>query len=186
MSFLMFFSVVSDMSDEGREFLLQLYDQYYSLARKIIFDVTKDEHSQDDLIADMFINLSDKLALLENLSEKQRTSYIVTTSKNVAFNFIKRRHLERLLFLDDKDYGMLIAADYDMEGEYLYHETMDEIVAIVHKLPEFWQLLYKNKYQLDLSSKQIADLLNVQPSSVRMNLTRLRRMLKAAINKKEM
>ena len=58
---------------------------------------------------------------------------------------------------------------------YLEKERQEELLAIFREMREEEQQLLMGKYLMDLSDAELAQTLGCKPSSIRMKLTRVRR-----------
>lgn len=61
------------------------------------------------------------------------------------------------------------------EVAYLEKERRKELLSAFQSMPEIEQLLLFGKYSMDMSDFELAQIVGCKPSSVRMKLTRARR-----------
>lgn len=50
--------------DDDKAFMLSLYNNYYGLVRKTVYNITHDADNAEDLINDTFIKLIEKISLI--------------------------------------------------------------------------------------------------------------------------
>ena len=85
----MFATLVTQLDDDDRAFMLDLYKNYYNLARKNIFNITHSKDDLEDLIDDVFVKLIEKVSLIRNFECCKLTTYIVYTIKSVSINHLR-------------------------------------------------------------------------------------------------
>ena len=180
---LMLLTGIKDDSD--RAFILSLYQDYYGLVRKKIFDITRDQESLEDLINDTFIKLMEKISLIRTLECCKTAAYVVYTARSVAINFIKHRDVENkyLFYGAGGDLAEKIP-DYEaVEESIIREERFEELGKAIAKLPEKEKDLLYFKYILEMDNEQLGQILGIAPASVRQYLTRSRRKAKKLIDK---
>ena len=174
-------------SEEDKAFMLNLYKNYYALVRKTVYNITRDKHQAEDLANDTFIKLIDKISSIRTLESCSLAAYVVYTSRSVAINFIKRRDVQQkhLYFGEDADLAEKIPSltDNIIEERIVHQEEINELKDAILKLPEKQKELLYFKYILELHGREIANILNIAPDSVRQYLTRARREAKEIMEK---
>ena len=164
--------------DSDKDFMLDLYQDYYALVRKNIYGITYDASHTEDLINETFLKLIGKISLLRTLECCKRTAYVVYTGRSVAINFIKHRDVEnkhRYYGLDTDMADLVAAAEDTVEDRIINQEEMAEISSVLLNLPEKQKDLLYFKYFLEMDNAEIAEILGIAPASVRQYLTRARR-----------
>jgi len=172
--------------DDDKSFMLNLYKDYYRLVRKTAYNITRDADSAEDLTNDTFIKLIEKISLLRTLDCCRLAVYVVYTSRSTAINFIKRRDVQHKhgYYGEDADMAEKIPSPKDnLEERIIHQEEIEELGNAVLKLPEKEKDLLYFKYILEMHDREIADILNIAPASVRQYLTRARRKAKDLMDK---
>lgn len=171
--------------DEDKAFILNLYKDYYGLVQKNIYNITRDSNQIEDLINDTFIKLIEKVSLIRNLDSSKAAVYVVYTSRSVAINHIKHRNVEKKHVYPggELDLEEIPSLDDDIEYRIIHQEEIKELGKAVLKLPAKQKYLLYFKYTLEMNDKDIAEILNIAPNSVRQYLTRARRETKKLIDK---
>lgn len=85
----LFLMVVTQLDDDDSMFMLNLYKNYYGLAKKTIYNMIDGKNDVEDLINDVFIKLIEKISLLRTFERCKLTSYIVYTIRSIAINLFK-------------------------------------------------------------------------------------------------
>lgn len=180
------FTAIAGLDDDDRAFMLNLFKNYYSLARKTIFSIPRETKDIEDLINDSFVKLIDKIPLIRTLDCCKTTSYVVYTIRSVAINYIKHRKVENkhLYYSDDSDIANspFIFED-DSDTRLIRKEEIDLLRDAISMLPEKEKDLLYFKYILEMKDDAIAEILGIAPGSVRQYLTRARRNAKKLMGK---
>jgi len=166
--------------------MLNLYQDYYGLVRKTLYNITHDAGHTEDLVNDTFIKLINKIPLLRTLESCKTTAYVVYTSRSVAINFIKHRDVEKKhgYYGMDADLAETAAASDDsVEETIVRQEEINEMGSALLKLPEKQKDLLYFKYFLEMDNAEIAEILGIGTASVREYLTRARRNAKKMLAK---
>ncbi|ADY54474.1 RNA polymerase, sigma-24 subunit, ECF subfamily [Syntrophobotulus glycolicus DSM 8271] len=165
-------------NDEDRYFIAQLYKQYYPLMKKKAYEILHDYSVIDDLINDAFIKLIGKISILRSLECYKRTSYIVNTIRNISINYNKQYAAKsEKMFLGMSDDLMESIPDMKFAMQEIC-STKDDYIELGEAMEQLSKrdrdLLY-NKYNLELSDKEIADIMGISLNNIREYLTRARR-----------
>lgn len=183
---LIFFAAVPQLNDDDKTYMLDLYKNYYSLARKTIFSITHDTKDIEDLINDSFIKLINKISLLKTLDCCRLTAYVVYTVRSVAINHIKRKKVENrhMYFVEEPD---ITEDPFSFENScvkrLIRQEELESLHNAICNLPQKQKDLLYFKYILELSDQEIAEIFGIAPNSVRQYLTRARRNAKKFMQK---
>lgn len=174
----MFLLLAAIEDEDDRDYISQLYEQYYPIMKKKAYDITQDYNIVDDLINDSFIKLIDKISVLRSLDCCKRASYIVHTIRNVSFNYVKHRKMEnsRTFFGESED---LVDSVPDTaataEEIYLKQEEYRELGEAIDQLSDRDKELLYNKYNLELSDPEISELMGIPVNNIREYLVRAKR-----------
>lgn len=173
----LFFMTLMDDEDE-KEYITNLYRQYYPLMKKKAYSIIRDNGVVDDLIQDAFLKLIPKIPLLRSLSCYKTTSYIVYTLKHVCLDYIrkmKRRSQRAFSGLTDDVANQIPDLQAATEENYIQHEEFEALELALFKLSERDQSLLYFKYNMEMSDQEIAGLLDIPAQHVRQYVARARR-----------
>jgi RNA polymerase sigma-70 factor (ECF subfamily) len=161
---------------DKRAFIGWLYDEFKLLMFATAGKYVSDPDAQEDIVQDGLVNLIRKADMLMQQERCILSSYIVSTIRNTAFNYLKRQNLIR---------------SHTSHVEDSFAETeddapsLDEMLILMEKKAQLWdiwellqaeeQFLLSGKYLLGYSDQELAEQLGCKASSVRMKLTRARR-----------
>lgn len=172
--------------DDDKAFMLNLYQDYYGLVRKNVYNITHDANNKEDLINDTFIKLIEKISLIRTLDSCKTAAYVVYTSRSVAINFIKHRDVQKKHAYYGEDMDLLEklpGPDDVIEDRIIHQEEIAELGNAILKLPEKQKDLLYFKYILEMNDRDIAQIFGISPDSVRQYLTKARREAKKLMDK---
>lgn len=162
-----------------REFFDSVYEGFKRTIYATIKKYVSDSEAVDDLVQDTVINLLAKTLLLRGLNEAALCTYIVTTARNTAKNYLKHQELRYLRFTDGPDIcevgDDIRERAISSEELLLMGERRAEFYAAFKKLNERDRVLLGGKYLLGMDDAELAKLVRCKPGSIRMALTRARR-----------
>ena len=160
-------------------FMEELYFRYNRLILYVLRKYVSNTAEADDLVQTTLERLMQKVDKLKTFDEQALPAYISETAKHVAFNYLKRRGMEMSLFIPE-DFDKLTYSIFDQSSSLDNLLISEERAAIcrkeLSKLPENEQRLLRGKYLLGMEDGELAKMMNCKPSSVRMKMTRARRM----------
>lgn len=173
--------VILQMEDsDDRKFMSELYTKYIRLMYYIAKKWTSQLEEQEDIVQEALMKLVEKVGRLRELDEPRRANYISHTVRNTAIKHLEKKSRESRTLLD-VDISQLNCAYSDeyfsLDEQFIQKEWREEFRRIWEQLPEREKLLLEGKYIFCESNEEIAQWMNCRPSSVRMALTRARRMV---------
>lgn len=171
-------SVISMMVDEDdRDFMSHLFSQYRYIMFSEICKLISDTWEAEDILQNALIKLSDKVSLLRELDERRRINYIITTVRNLTKNHIRDKQKVNICSLDDEYLNLseIISDGTTIEHSLILKEQLKDLSSVWNLLDETSQCLLEGKYILKKSDEDLGRSLGINPSSVRMMLTRSRR-----------
>jgi len=148
---------------------LEIVEKYSTMVYKLAFARTRNKSDAEDIFQEVFLTYIRKNPTFEN-EEHEKAWFIRVTincSKDLWKYNNKRSHDE----LDENIPG--IEPNEEILGEYL------------DKLPQDYRTIIHLFYYEDLPTSKISEILKKKESTVRMALTRARRMLKAFMKGEE-
>lgn len=173
--------MILQMEDsDDRTFMSELYTKYIRLMYYIAKKWTSKLEEQEDIVQEALMKLVEKVGRLRELDEPRRANYISHTVRNTAIKHLEKKSRESRILLD-MDISQLNYACSDeyfsLDEQFIQKEWRAEFRRIWEQLPEREKLLLEGKYIFGESNEEIAQWMNCRPASVRMALTRARRMV---------
>lgn len=154
------------------DFLDSCYTNYSLYVYKLAWQYSGPKLEVDDLVQEVWIRLCTKADKLATQTPAQQLAYISTTIRNTAISLMRQQQMEVSL---DAVYGI-----GHNEADIL-NDILDRRISIQHfrqlwpKVPQPARELLERKYLLDESDVQIARAMGIGTNSVRMYLSRARK-----------
>lgn len=163
-------------------FMVSLYLQYKSLLLKKASIYTEDPYAQEDIVQETLLRLMKYIPKLRSLESAALVAYLTLTVRSTALNYLRaerRDSLDAIPFPDDCDAQEdLVRIDspvqLSLEDQVLEGCRDQELHKIIGRLSERDQLLLTGKYFLELDNFELADILRVNPTTIRVPLFRAR------------
>lgn len=153
-------------------------DIYYKCRRPMLREAWRYSRQAEDveeLVQDAMVKALEKIDLLRTMSEEGRLFYMTTTVRNLAINRLARR--KRFIFCSLEDAEYLLRTNMDHVEDKLDREMrLEQFRKAWNCIDEDARRLLERKYVLKHSDEAIAADLCIKPESVRMRLTRTKRM----------
>lgn len=159
-------------SPEDHDFLSKLYERFGKFVRATVLHLVQDAAQADDFLQDTFVRIIPYLDTLRGLSENQRRAYLYRTAKSAVWAAMKPK---QKLTLFECDLDELPGDCATPEETLLNRERLDELGAVLGKLPERERQLLFMKYIQGLSTPEISRITGLKPDSVNKRLWDARR-----------
>lgn len=176
---MLFATIESISNSDSRQFMTQIYQKYHRLVYHIAQKWISDDEELKDVVQVVWANLVGKEQVLLTLDERKEVSYVVYTTRNTALKHLdqKRKDRNRLVNIDIAEMDESVFADFSSPEETVVTmEWQRAFQKVWSTLPERERLLLEGKYLFGQNDEELAECLGCKPSSVRMALTRARRM----------
>lgn len=179
-------TVVTDPSD--REFMLKLYEDFHNMMYHTVQKYISNPSDREDVVQTAVVRLIEKIGILRTFERCTLAGYIVSTVRNTSINHLKAKEREnrRLKTTEDGDIDILPDHAYSLQSLAAFVEDKVQVSAMWDMLSDEERFLLEGKYIFDYTDRELAAQLGCKPNSIRMKLTRARRVAvkKLADNKK--
>lgn len=155
--------------------VLPLKDKLFRLALRI----TSNREEAEDIVQETLIKLwnqRDKWSAIQNME-----TYSMTVCRNLALDSINKRERQNIS-LDETAHDQPDISRTQDEA-LIRQQQMDSIQAIIQQLPEKQRTIILLRDIEEKSYQEIADIMGVSLSDVKVNLFRARQTVKTKINK---
>ena len=143
-----------------------LYDKYWKKVYNLAYKRINDREIAEDITQDIFIQLWTRNA---DSSIIDLPSYLNTAAKNGGFKRLgKEGKYTELPDNVQEIENPLIGAD----SKILHKEFLDAFAELVDALPQQQRVIFKLRFNDNLSSQEIADKLQISPKTVRNHIGR--------------
>lgn len=174
------FIILAIEDPEDRDFMADLYTAFNRLMYSEIHKIVHNEWDVEDVLQSLLVRLIDKIDLLRTLNKPRLINYLITASRNAALNYI-RDYIEPPKASFDETIDPT-RAHYIANDVIHLLEAKDGFQRAWNTLDPQSRRVLELKYFLDESNAEIANILGIKTSSVRMALTRARNKLKDLLN----
>ena len=150
----------------NNEAVLRLFDTYADDAFRLAYTYLGSRADAEDVVQDVFVKLIRSDITITKGKEK---SYILTMTANRCRDFLKSADV---VFKAPFDDAIEVGSDIEIDEE----DT--EMYEAVSELPDKLRVAVHLHYYEGYSLKEIADILEIEPSAVSMRLTRAKEILR--------
>ena len=149
----------------------QVVDRYQDMVYAIALTHTRHRQDADDVFQEVFMVYHRKQPSFA--SEERRKAWLIATTVNCSRQLTTSSWSRKVVPLYDDQSESLISKDFSFATD-----EQDAIFQAMRSLPDTYRTVLHLFYFEDLPISQIAELLDVQAGTVRVQLTRGRAMLK--------
>lgn len=160
--------------DADRIFMVNLYEQCRKAMYYQALDILHDHGEAEDTVHDVLVKLMDRIPMLKTLPKSQILPYAIASTKTTAIDRWRSRNKVHV-GVNDCISGYEGSAAEEHEKAFINMERVDILSWGLEKLSESDRDILKYRYLMDMSDEEIAGILGIKPSSVRMYLTRARK-----------
>lgn len=159
----------------GMEELVELYQQK-SLRTACL--ITRDEETAKDAVQEAFLRIYQRIRFFDE--SKPFEPYLLRSVVNTAINLAEKRSKEVGLEEDlpRADVQLLFTRVASTEDDVEYRQLKQEILEGISKLSPRERAVIIERYYLDLSEKEMADMHDVAPGTVKWVLNVARKKLR--------
>lgn len=155
-------SIESSRTDES---INEMFSLYSDMVYRIAVSMVKSKANADDIYQDVFYKYFKKHRQFE--SEEHRKYWIIKTTINTCKKYWSSSWFKKTIPLEDN---------------FIYEQKEENILQDeINKLPSKYKIVIHLFYFEDMSISEISKSLHINEGTVRMQLTRGRRMLKENI-----
>jgi len=170
-------AIAAIKNDDDRTFMEQLYIKHRKIMYKTAYSMLRNDQDIEDIINTACISIIGKIDRLRGFDSCTLQAYLVSTIKNTAINFIKKRDRIRDHTASDPDsaFATAVSNDPEVDRDLLRRLDLENLKQALRNLPEQEMTLLQMKYVLDLPDEQIAKEFGIKRASVRSYLSKARR-----------
>lgn len=175
--FLIAWTLGSGDGTVGQKEIEEIYFRYKRLMFATAGKFTANMANQEDIVQDALVRLIKILTAGGTPPHRVSAGYIVCIVRSVSIDFLRRqqRESERHADIEDEHLAALTKTDGNPEDLLLPSDSAQRLRGLWPQLPPEDRLLLEGKYILELTDRDLADMLKCKPDSIRMKLTRARR-----------
>ena len=163
---MLFFTFILDNEDD-RNFLESIYVKYYPILKYTAANICGMDMA-GDVIQTSFLKLINHLDTLKELEEKPLVTYLVYTVKSTAIDYQRKASQQNRI----KQKLMYHPSYYDSPDSISFGVEIENILS---QLSERDRDLLVYCYFLDFDQKEIAKMMGINPTNIRMAISRARK-----------
>lgn len=151
----------------------EVYDHVYPIVIRIVYKITGDLDSAEELCQDAFIKFYERIDTIEDA--EQAKYWLIRVAKNLALNHQKRRGRERRAY--ERVFREPPRREDSGETAVLKVESSAAVQQALDVLPESLRTVIIMKEYGSLSYKEIASVLGISEGNVKVRVYRARERL---------
>jgi RNA polymerase sigma-70 factor (ECF subfamily) len=168
-------------SSENESFRL-VYAEVFPVVMRVAYHVTYNMDVSEDICQEAFIRFYEKNIDFRSVDEAKY--WLIRVTKNLAINVMKRKSREQAMV--DKIKKAPKVPVRNGEDALIDSETRTLVREAVEKLPEKLKSVLVLKEYADLNYKQIAGILHISESNVKVRVHRARKIMESMLDREEM
>ena len=150
-----------------------VYDEVYPIIIRIVYRITGDLDSAEELCQDAFIKFYERIDLVADAD--QAKYWLIRVARNLALNFQKRRGRERRAY--ERVFREPPRREDSGETTVMKGESAQAVKDALNVLPESLRTVIIMKEYGELSYKEIAAVLGISEGNVKVRVYRARERL---------
>lgn len=172
--------------EDGQERLdfQRVYEQNYRTMYHVALGILKSKEEAEDAVHSAFVKLAEKFGRYRLLPESEMTSLCVVIVKNKSLDMLRVSKSSIQSELEKVDFALFSDAVPPLDA-MIEKESADELVRMMHKLPEKLRLVLELKYFHEYSNGEIADILDLSKKNVEIRLYRAKKKMKEVLQVEE-
>jgi RNA polymerase sigma-70 factor (ECF subfamily) len=160
----------------------ELISKYHPYVFKFLVKLTENEYLAEDLTQDVFVKIIRNIDKFDIHGKAKFSTYTVTIAKNSFIDYL-RKEKKYLLSQSFEDISSLEAFASGFEESLLDRVYVENIMERLENLTDEQKIVIKLKYLENLTLKEIGEMLELEPKTVKSRIhnaiTKLRKMLEA-------
>ena len=164
---LIFYLSFIDDEDERSKFEI-IYYEYRERMFSAAFDVVKNNEDAEDAVHNAFIGIANNMKSIDEVISKRTLSYVIKAAKYAAINiYNKNNKMSTVEFSDN-----IHITDDDFFNQVFTKEEYSKVVNIILELNDIYKFPMYYYYVCDMTIKEIASILGITTSSVKVRIHR--------------
>ncbi len=162
------------LTGENAQKMQKVYLEHRKFLYFVAYSIVKDHALAEDAVHDTFANLIGHEEKIDENNVRKTKSFLAAICKHEAIDiYNKRVRLNKNANLADEIDTM---PDYetDLLATYLEKEKWETLVARVRKMDPTYQSIFELRFKFDYSCDEIAQILKIEPTTVRKRIERMR------------
>ena len=176
-------------NEDDRAYVEKIYNQYGKKIYKIAFKILNNTEDAEDCVHDVVKIIIDNLEIFQALEGEQLIKLLVTCSRNAALNIYRKNKIKHINEgkhkpytddeTDEKDLAIESVSDDDMFVDLIVinEESRKLISEMIEELDPIYRDVLYLRYQYSMKNQDIAKILKVSESIVKVRYHRAKKIL---------
>lgn len=162
----------------------QIYDNVFPVVMKVAFHITYNSDVAEELCQEAFERFYIKELVFSR--EEEAKFWLIRVVRNLSVNYMKKisresEYVDGIMNISETDYS-----EEDGASELEKRESVRTVRSAVAKLPEIYKTVIVLREYADLSYSEIASVLHVSETAVKVRIYRARKALEEILGKEDM
>lgn len=171
-----------NLSLEDVEYYTQVYSDYYKLMYSVAWKYADDCNMVEDIVSDSNLALMRRIDVLRRIDPGKLQAYISTTVKNMAVNYHRKKKTARKRLAVYELAEQVEATDTDLLLQIEIKEEYQSLLQSMHSLTRKERSILHMHFFMQLSTREIANMVGLSPSSIRTYICRSRQRIRNYLN----
>ncbi len=171
-----------EIKSSDNESFRHVYSEVFPIVMRVAYHVTYNMDVSEDICQEAFIRFYEKNISFRSVDEAKY--WLIRVTKNLSINVIKRKSREQAVVEKIKKTPSVTVRNG--EEALINEETRLLVRDAVEKLPEKLKSVLVLKEYADLNYKQIAEILHISESNVKVRVHRARKIMESMLDREEM
>lgn len=159
----------------SNELINEIFQKKMNLINKYLIKLGCNKHDAEDIVQDTFYKA---LKYMDGIHPDKLSSWLFKVSINKYYDVCRKNNRYIFLNIDEEIFKQSLTDNKFITDLLLNLEQKEEILKVMNSLSEIYKNLLLLKYDMDLSYKEIAELLDINENTVRTYLFRAREQFK--------
>ncbi|MCF7934487.1 MAG: RNA polymerase sigma factor [Spirochaetia bacterium] len=170
-----------EIQSNGYESFQQVYKEVFPVLMRVAYHVTYNMDASEDVCQEAFIRFYNRNLSFPSIDEAKY--WLIRVTKNLSINYVKRKGREQVAVERIKKQPKPVHETG--EDTVLEQEACLRVREAIQMLPEKLRAVLVLKEYSDLNYKEIATILNISESNVKVRVHRARQQLEQLLNQEE-
>ena len=160
----------------------QIYLKYKNLLFVVANDILQNQYDAEDALQQTMIRVIDNIDKIKDINSKQTRNFLCIICRNISLNMFNKIKSANISEIEDD----LPDLREDIEALILTKDMYIKLKEFIHTLDKKYQDVLFLKLNHNLSSEEIARILDIKPETVRKRLERSRKQIRNFMAKEGM
>jgi RNA polymerase sigma-70 factor, ECF subfamily len=160
----------------------RVYEEVFPTVMRVAYHVTYNQDVAEDICQDAFIRFYDKDIVFPSMDDAK--FWLIRVVKNLAINHVKRK-VRETASLEKLMKGPQVNPFRDGQTEVILQESTAAVRKAVAQLPEIYRTVIVLREYAGLNYSEIAKVLKISESNVKVRMHRARKELSAMLDREE-